>query len=222
MFDRLDVMALNAPKGAQGLTAKIEALAKEHAAALAAIEGIRSKKVAYEAAVQAENEDYRLALKALQKEPWEKVRDQLKAIVCRGKNMSEFPGLQVSLRNFGENGEDADPTLSVSIAKTMPDGSTKTTWLYGGPTVRRSRRSKGGKSYRGQVITLVDIKRGDGTIRVPKGTGFDSTRFLAEACGHSKGKFGYYNELRAHGQKRGVVWEYTAYIADQAKNGAEG
>ena len=158
------------------------------------------------------------AIKAKQAAKYDPLRIALGNTFAKMFNVSEHPDLRIVLDNFNENGENASPTMVLSTAVTDGDGKTKTKYLFGGIT----RKPRNGKTYRGAVVTLKDVVLGDGSIKVAEGTEFDNTQGLAKAIGYGKGKFGYYNELRAHGYGRGKTWEYVAAIAEQAKETGAG
>jgi len=193
----------------------------EYDAQLAAVEAARELigEVAFSAAVVALESAYFEAVKVAQSAKWNKTRLAAARVILKGHILADLPGLRVMFSDFPENGEDTGPTMTVSVTTTDSAGKSKTQYLYGAP-LRKTRKSNG-KSYRGEVITLTDILNGDGTVRVAKGVKFDGTKDLAEACGHDKGKYGFFNELRAHGQKPGRDWEYTQRIADQLAASAE-
>ena len=187
--------------------------------------------VGYDAAVKAILGEQQAVKRAEQKAKWEPFRVKLTAFVrseIKGLNDENYPGLRIELSNFNENGENASGTLVMSTSKMDSDGKTNTEYLFGAP-IKGTRTPRTGKTYRGEIVLLEDILLGDGTVRVSedgialtKGTKFPGTTLLATAAGHGKGKWGYYNELRSHGQKRGEVWEYTEYISDQSKAAEKG
>jgi len=170
-------------------------------------------EVAYVAACNAIEAEYFAAVKVVENAKWDAKRIKATTELVKGLLMCDYEGLTVLLENFTENGE-GQSKMTVYHTHTTADGSTKTVYDYGAPL--RKTRASNGKSYRGEVITLTDVLKGDGTIRVAKGSKFPGTKALAEACGFDKGKFGYYNELRTHGIKPERDWDYTQRIADAA------
>jgi len=175
-----------------------------------AIEGMRELvgDAAADAAIAAFRDEQLKSVKAEQFKKYNPLRIALGETFAKMFNVSDHPRLTIVLSDFDENGEDVDPSMVLSTATMDADGKTKTQYPFGGPT--RKRRSRNGKTYRGAVQV---IDKGHELFDKQ----FDGTRFLAEALGYDKGKYGYYNELRAHGHGRGKTWEYVQAIADQAK-----